>query len=162
MNFFPLIRSPFFTDEFNKALKKFESDNEASLNDYVFSDLPLLKEAQVYSVFNFKLDEETKTYKVTLNVAKNTPVGNIKIDVVRDDDSDDAYITIHTETKDDFGKCATVTTETLPKDLDPDTLKASVKAGVVTITAEQVVPEVKEKEEPVAGDEKEYEIEINL
>lgn len=149
---FPLIASPAFTEDWFDKIAKY--------NGYVHSDLPMPK-LEAYSVLKFTLDKETKVYKAVININKNTEVKDIKIDVTKGDDGINR-ICLATEARYNGGTEKSVSAETLPEDLDPDTLKASVKAGVLTITAKQSEKPVEKPKVPVAGDEVEYEIEIGF
>ena len=62
------------------------------------------------------------------------------------------------EYKSECGKISAASSQTLPEDLDVDSMKAVLKNGVLTITANQVVE--KEEEKKAEDEDVEYEIEI--
>ena len=98
----------------------------------------------------FKLEDGVYTY--VTNVGKNVKPEDIKIDAT------DGSFLLSYSSKSDTGSMSVSSFETLPEDLDEGTLKAVLKNGVLTVTANQV-PKVEKKPEP-ENDDVEYEIEI--
>ena len=114
----------------------------------VFCDEELNKDLKFYSP-KFELGEDgVYTYKTT--VPKDLKPGELKIDAYHDS------FYFGYEHKTENGSFNTASVETLPVDIDVDSMKAVLKNGVVTITAKKLE---KKKEEP-KDDDIEYEIEI--
>lgn len=130
-------------EEERKALK-------AAENNYLRTEEPLNTDIKFYHP-DFVLEDGVYTYKTT--VPKDLDPKEIKIDT-----SGGQFYFGFTH-KADTGEYSAASIETLPGDLDVDSMKAVVKAGQVTITANQIVKEEEvKKEEP--EEEVEYEIEI--
>lgn len=117
--------------------------------NYLLTDEDLNKDLKVYTP-EFKLADGVYTYKT--NIGKEVKPKDVKIDV--NDGSFWLTYSCQTET----GAWSATSIETLPEDLDADTMKAVLKNGVLTVTANQVA-KVEEKPEP-ENDDVEYEIEI--
>lgn len=118
--------------------------------NYLQTEEDLNKDLKVYTP-EFKLEDGVYTY--VTNVGKNVKPEDIKIDAT------DGSFLLSYSSKSDTGSMSVSSFETLPEDLDEDTLKAVLKNGVLTVTANQV-PKVEEKPEPENDDDVEYEIEI--
>ena len=73
-------------------------------------------------------------------------------------DASDGSFLLSYSSKSDTGSMSATSLETLPKDLDVETMKAVFKNGVITITAKQVVKE--EEPEKEDDDETVYELTI--
>ena len=161
----PFLKTPLFSEDyFTKELKALEEDYRKIVRDYLHTDLPNQEFDNLYSPSKFVLDEETGTYKATFFVEKNTLIEDIKVELLKNDGETYVSVSCYCDDKDKKSRFSSVSQETLPQDLDTETLKASVKSGILTITGKQVQkPEkVEEAKQPTAGDEIEYEIEINL
>lgn len=107
------------------------------------------KEVKFYSP-TFELVDGKYVYKTW--VPKDLKANEIKISAF----SGSFYFGY--EHKSDTGSFSTASIDTLPDDLDVGSMKAVVKNGVVTITANKVEKKVEKKVED--DDETEYEIEI--
>lgn len=123
------------------------------------------KEAEagsVYSpeVFNKNIKLFSPTFELVDNkyVYKTMVPKELKAEDIKIDYTDgELYFGYKMKTKN--GESSVATIETLPSDLDVETMKATLKNGVVTITAEwDPVPDV--EPEPEKEEETEYEIEI--
>ena len=117
--------------------------------DYLQTLEPLNTDLKVYAP-EFKLKDGVYTY--VTSVGKNVKPEDIKIDA-----SDGSFLLSYSS-KSDTGSMSATSLETLPKDLDVDTMKAVLKNGVITITANQVV----KKEEPEKEDDDDVEFEIEI
>lgn len=109
------------------------------------------KTIQFYSP-TFKLGEDG-TYTYTTTIPKGVKPGDIEIDAA----AGTFFLKYEAKSEDGNSSWSSASSETLPKDLDVDSMKAVLKGGVLTITAKQVVKEEPKVEEE---DETEYEIEI--
>ena len=98
----------------------------------------------------FKLADGVYTY--VTSVGKEVKPKDVKIDV------NDGSFWLTYSCKTETGAWSATSIETLPGDLDTDTLKAVLKNGVLTVTANQAA-KVEKNPEP-ENDDVEYEIEI--
>lgn len=155
--FFPFLGDLLFDQLLNfdyettkKELEEERKALKAAENNYLRTEEPLNTDIKFFHP-EFVLEDGVYTYKT--NVPKDLDPKEIKIDT-----SDGQFYFGYTH-KTKTGEYSAATFESLPDDLDVDSMKAVVKAGQVTITANQIVKkeEVK-KEEP--EEEVEYEIEI--
>ena len=118
--------------------------------NYLLTDEDLNKDLKVCTP-EFKLEEGKYTYET--RVGSDVKPSNVKVDVI--DGSLHLSYSCTTETS----AWAASSVETLPRDLDVNSMKAVLKNGVLTITANQIVrKEEEKKKEP--EEEVEYEIEI--
>lgn len=101
----------------------------------------------------FELDEENHVYTYETTIGKEVKPEDIKIDTF------DGEFYFSYSVKTENGEYSSATTYKLPNDLDTDTMKAVLKNGKLTITANQKVEE-KEPIDSENDDEIEYEIEI--
>lgn len=134
--------------EIEEEEKKIRECKEKCCN-YLQTKEPLNTDLKVYTP-EFKLEDGVYTYVAT--VGKNVKPEDIKIDA-----SDGSFLLSYSS-KSDTGSMSATSLETLPKDLDVDTMKAVFKNGIITITANQVVK--KEEPEKESDDDVIYEIEI--
>ena len=132
-----------------KNLPKKYEDKEHNCN-YLQCDTPMNENLRFYTP-EFKLEDGVYTYET--NLGKDVKPEDIKIDA--------SFGTFHLSysSETESGKMSAATLETLPKDLDTDTMKAVFKNGKLTITAKQKPEEVEEKNDE-KDDEVEFEIEI--
>ena len=98
----------------------------------------------------FKLEDGVYTFKT--NVPRNLKPDEITIDAYP------GYFYFSYEHKTENGSEAASSIDSLPEDLDINTMKASFKNGVVTVTAKQVVKE----EEPKKEEDQDVEFEIEI
>ena len=99
----------------------------------------------------FKLEDGVYTFETF--IGKNVKPADVKIDAY------DRRFYLSYVSKTETGENSAALTETLPEDLDVDSLKAVLKGGKLTITANQVVKEEEPEKEEVDEDTV-YEIEI--
>lgn len=114
--------------------------------NYVSTELPLCR-PKIYTP-EFKLEDGVYTYVV--HVGKEVKPENLKVD------ASENTLCVRYSTKTKNGSSAGSSLETMPEDLDVETMKAVLKNGVLTITAKQ--KELKKEEEP--EEDLEFEIEI--
>ena len=134
--------------EIEEEEKKIRECKEKCCN-YLQTKEPLNTDLKIYTP-EFKLEDGVYTYVTT--VGKNVKPEDIKIDA-----SDGSFLLSYSS-KSDTGSMSATSLETLPKDLDVESMKAVLKNGVITITANQVV---KEEEPDTEEDEGTiYELEI--
>ena len=131
-------------EEERKALK-------AAENNYLRTEEPLNTDIKFYHP-DFVLEDGVYTYKTT--VPKDLDPKEIKINT-----SGRQFYFGFTH-KADTGEYSAASIETLPGDLDVDSMRAVVKAGQVTITAKQVEEKKDEVVNNKPEEEVEYEIEI--
>ena len=117
---------------------------------YLQYDTPMNENLRFYTP-EFKLEDGVYTYET--NLGKDVKPEDIKIDA----SLGTFHLSYSSETEN--GTMSAATLETLPKDIDIDTMKAVFKNGKLTITAKQKPEEVEEKNEE-RSDEVEFEIEI--
>ena len=134
--------------EIEEEEKKIRECKEKCCN-YLQTKEPLNTDLKVYTP-EFKLEDGVYTY--VTSVGKNVKPEDIKIDA-----SDGSFLLSYSS-KSDTGSMSATSLETLPKDLDVETMKAVFKNGVITITAKQVVKE--EEPEKEDDDETVYELTI--
>lgn len=115
--------------------------------NYLQTEEDLNKDLKVYTP-EFKLEDGKYTYET--RVGSDVKPSNVKVDVI--DGSLHLSYSCTTETS----AWAASSVETLPRDLDVNSMKAVLKNGVLTITADQLP----EEEEKNVDDDIEYEIEI--
>ena len=107
------------------------------------------KTIQFYSP-RFELGEDG-VYTYTTTISKDVKPKDIVIDAIA------GHFYLQYGVKTENSEWSAASSDTLPDDLDVETMKAVLKNGVLTITAKQVVKEEPKVEEE---DEVEYEIEI--
>lgn len=134
--------------EIEEEEKKIRECKEKCCN-YLQTKEPLNTDLKVYTP-EFKLEDGVYTY--VTSIGKNVKPEDIKIDA-----SDGSFLLSYSS-KSDTGSMSATSLETLPKDLDVETMKAVLKNGVITITAKQVVKE--EEPEKEDDDETVYELTI--
>lgn len=117
--------------------------------NYLQTEEDLNKNLKVYTP-EFKAEDGVYTYETT--VGKEVKPGDIKIS------ANDGTLCLTYSCKTETGAWSATSIETLPDDLDIDSMKATLKNGVLTITADQLVKV--EEVEPEKDDDVEYEIEI--
>ena len=163
VHYYDSIRFPFLSDILFDQLLNFdwessrkEIEEEKKRREckkhhcnYLQTKEPLNTDIRVYTP-EFELKDGVYTY--VTRVGKNVKPEDIKIDA-----SDGSFLLSYSS-KSDTGSMSATSLETLPKDLDVDTMKAVFKNGKLTITAKQAVK--KEEPEKKEDDEIEYEIEI--
>ena len=121
--------------------------------DYLRTLEPLNQDIKFYHP-DFVLEDGVYTYKTT--VPKDLDPKEININAYGD------QLYFGYTHKSDTGEYSAASVETLPKDFDIDSMKAVVKGGRVTITANQFVKdEVEDKKNDEPDEDIEYEIEIN-
>lgn len=164
-HYYDSLRFPFLTDllfdqlanfdwetsrkEIEEERKKKECKDEGRCNYLRVLDDDFNKDIKFYSP-TFELVDDQYVYKTV--VPKELKVEDIKIDA----GGDSFYFGYKYKTNN--GETSTATLETLPDDLDVESMKAVLKNGTVTITAKRL--EKKEEPEKEEDDEIEYEIEI--
>ena len=155
---FPFLSDLLFEQLFNfdweSSRKEIEEEKEhreckKHCCNYLQTDEPLNTDLEVYTP-EFKLEDGVYTY--VTSVGKNVKPEDIKIDA-----SDGSFLLSYSS-KSDTGSMSATSLETLPKDLDVETMKAVFKNGTITITANQVV----KKEEPEKEDDDDVEFEIEI
>ena len=135
-------------EEEKKRLKK--EEDECVHVPTIFGSGDLNKDLKFYTP-QFELGEDgVYTYKTS--IPKDVKPEELKIDAY----PGGFYFGYDHKTETGSYSCATV--ESLPDDLDIDTMKAVLKNGQVTITAKQV----EKKEEPQKDDDDEIEYEIEI
>ena len=155
--FFPFLGDLLFDQLLNfdyettkKELAEERKALKAAENNYLRIEEPFNTDIKVFHP-EFVLKDGVYTYKTT--VPKDLDPKEIEID------AHCGRLFLGYTHKTDTGEYSASTLETFPEDLDVDSMKAVVKAGQVTITANQIVKkEEAKKEEP--EEEVEYEIEI--
>lgn len=156
--FFPFLGDLLFDQllnfDYETTKKELEEERKAlkakeERNDYLRTEEPLNTDIKFYHP-DFVLEDGVYTYKTT--VPKDLDPKEIRID------ASDGQLYFGYVHKTDTGEYSTATIETIPDDLDVKSMKAVVKAGQVTITANQVVK--KEGPEMESDDDIEFEIEI--
>ena len=156
--FFPFLGDLLFDQLLNfdyettkKELEEERKALKAAENNYLRTEEPLNTDIKFFHP-EFVLEDGVYTYKTT--VPKDLDPKEIKID------TSDGQLYFGYTHKTKTGEYSAATFESLPDDLDVDSMKAVVKAGQVTITAKQV----EEKKDKVANNKPEeevgYEIEI--
>lgn len=106
-------------------------------------------EAKVYGP-EFKLEDGVYTFEA--NIGKNVKPADVKIDAY------DGRFFLSYSSKTETGENSSALTETLPDDLDIESMKAVLKNGKLTITAGQVIKEA----EPEKDDDEDVEFEIEI
>jgi hypothetical protein len=134
--------------EIEEEEKKIRECKEKCCN-YLQTKEPLNTDLKVYTP-EFKLEDGVYTY--VTSIGKNVKPEDIKIDA-----SDGSFLLSYSS-KSDTGSMSATSLETLPKDLDVETMKAVLKNGVITITAKQAVKD--EEPEKEDDDETVYELTI--
>lgn len=89
---------------------------------------------------SFILDEEGKFYSMTVELGKNANAENVNIDIKN------GFITISHKYEDGNVKQSVVVTETIPSDMDEDSMYAEIYNGKVIITADKIMPEESESD----------------
>ena len=135
--------------EEEKKLKKECGKDKNRCNYLQVLDRDWNNDIRFYSP-SFELVDDQYVFKTT--VPKKLNPKDIEISVA------DGSFYFGYRLKTETGENSSAMAETLPEDLDADTLKAVVKNGLVTVTAKKV--EKKEEPKEVEDDETEYEIEI--
>ena len=98
----------------------------------------------------FKLKDGVYTFET--NIGKNVKPADVKIDAY------DGRFFLSYSSKTETGENSSALTETLPDDLDIESMKAVLKNGKLTITAGQVI----KKAEPEKDDDEDVEFEIEI
>ena len=128
-----------------KFCKKDKKDGKCC-NYLQTEDIPN-KDIKVYTP-EFKLEDGKYTYET--RVGSDVKPSDVKIDI----NDGSLYLSYSCTTETSAWAASSV--ETLPRDLDVNSMKAVLKNGVLTITADQLP----EEEEKNVDDDVEYEIEI--
>lgn len=136
--------------EIEEERKKKECKDDKRCNYLRVLDDEFNKNIRFYSP-TFELVDDQYVYKTM--VPKELKASDIVIDAT----SGSLYFGYKYKT--DNGETSTATLETLPADLDVDSMKAVLKNGAVTITAKRLEKKEEPKKEEL-DDEIEYEIEI--
>ena len=129
-------------------LEKF-CKNEDKHCKYLQTEDTLNDDIYVYAP-EFKLKDGVYTYKT--NIGKEVKPEDITIDAGA------GYLFLKYESKSEGSSFSAASSESMPEDLDVDSMKAVFKNGVLTITAKQVEKKKEVKKE--CDDDVEYEIEI--
>jgi HSP20 family molecular chaperone IbpA len=132
-------------EEFCKKGKK-----DGRYCNYLQTEEDLNKDLKVYTP-EFELEDGVYTYKA--NIGKGVKPEDVKIS------ASEGTFCLTYSCKTETGAWSATSIDTLPEDLDTDTLKAVLKNGVLTVTADQLL-KVEEVVEPEKDDDIEYEIEI--
>ena len=135
--------------EIEEEEKKIRECKEKCCN-YLQTKEPLNTDLKIYTP-EFKLEDGVYTYVTT--VGKNVKPEDIKIDA-----SSGSFLLSYSS-KSETGSMSATSLETLPEDLDVESMKAVLKDGVITITAKQVVKEDEPEKEEDEGTIYELEIE---